>query len=236
MKSQYVLPITIVVAGVLIAGAVFLAGKSSTAPTPNTNPDGSLTARAYTPGTDHILGNPNAKVKVVEYADLECPYCKTFNTTMHQVMDYYGASGNVAWVYRPFPLTSIHSKAPEEAQAAECAADQGGDAAFFKYIDGIYAITPSENNLDLAELPKIAQQIGLNVTTFNSCLSSGKFAKKVQDSYDEAITLGGQGTPYTLIMVGTQAVALNGAQPYDSMRAAIDAVLGDLGTASTTAQ
>ena len=92
MKSQYVLPITIVVAGVLIAGAVFLAGKSGTAPNPNTNPDGSFTARPYTPGVDHILGNPNAKVKVVEYADLECPYCKTFNTTMYQVMDYYGGS------------------------------------------------------------------------------------------------------------------------------------------------
>ena len=236
MKSQYVLPITIVVAGVLIAGAVFLAGKSGTAPNPNTNPDGSFTARPYTPGVDHILGNPNAKVKVVEYADLECPYCKTFNTTMHQVMDYYGASGNVAWVYRPFPLTQIHSKAPVEAQAAECAADQGGDAAFFKYNDAVYEVTPGSNGLDLAELPKIAGRLGLNVATFNSCLSSGKFAKRVQDSYDEVVSYGGQGTPYTLIMVGTEAVALNGAQPYDSMRAAIDAVLGDLGTASTTTQ
>jgi len=236
MKSQYVLPITIVVAGVLIAGAVFLAGKSGTEPKPNTNPDGSFTARPYTPGVDHILGNPAAKVKVVEYADLECPYCKTFNTTMHQVMDYYGASGNVAWVYRPFPLTQIHSKAPVEAQAAECAADQGGDAAFFKYNDAVYEVTPGSNGLDLAELPKIAGRLGLNVATFNSCLSSGKFAKRVQDSYDEVVSYGGQGTPYTLIMVGTEAVALNGAQPYDSMRAAIDAVLGDLGTASTTTQ
>jgi len=238
MKSQYVLPITIVVAGVLIAGAVFLVGKSGTAPNPNTNPDGSFTARPYTPGVDHILGNPNAKVKVVEYADLECPYCKTFNTTMYQVMDYYGASGDVAWIYRHFPLTQIHSKAPTEAQAAECAADQGGDAAFYKYLDAVYEVTPGSNGLDLAELPKIAGQLGLNVATFNSCLSSGKFAQRVQDSYNEVIKLGAQGTPYTLIMVGTEAVALNGAQPYDSMRAAIDAVLGDLGgaSASTTTQ
>jgi protein-disulfide isomerase len=233
MKSQYVLPITIVVAGALIAGAVFLAGKGSTTPTtPGQN--GTITARAYDPAKDHILGNPNAKVKVVEYADLECPYCKVFNGTMHQVMSFYGASGNVAWVYRPFPLGSIHSKAPEEAQAAECAADQGGDTAFFKYIDAVYAITPSENNLDLAQLPVLAQQIGLNVATFNTCLSSGKFAQKVQDSYNEAIAEGGQGTPYTLVMVGTSAVALNGAQPYDSMRAAIDAVLSSIGASASS--
>jgi protein-disulfide isomerase len=239
MKSQYVLPLTIVIAGALIAGAVFLAGKSST-PTPSTaGQNGQITARAYDPAVDHILGNPNAKVKVVEYMDLECPHCQAFNTTMHQIMDYYGTSGNVAWVQRPFPLAQIHSKAPEEAEAAECAAAQGGDTAYFKYTDQIFAITPSDNGLDLAQLPIVAQQIGLNVTTFNTCLSSGTYAKKVQDSYNEAISEGGQGTPYILIMVGTDAVPLQGDQPYDSMRAAIDAVLSSVGvsaTASTTTQ
>jgi protein-disulfide isomerase len=237
MKSQYVLPITIVVAGVLIAGAVFLVGKTSTN-SPSANDTSKITARPYDPATDHILGNPNAPVKVVEYADLECPYCKEFQTTMHQIMDYYGQSGQVAWVYRPFPLAQIHSKAPEEAEAAECAADQGGDTTFFKYIDQIYAITPSENGLDLAQLPIVAQGLGLNVATFNQCLSSGKYAQKVQDSYNEAIKEGGTGTPFILIMVGDEAVTLEGDQPYDSMRAAIDAVLAQLPaseTASTTA-
>ena len=229
MKSQYVLPITIVVAGALIAGAVFLAGKGTT--TPGGNTDGKVTnARAYTPGTDYILGNPNAAVKVIEYSDLECPYCKTFNTTMNQIIQYYGTSGKVAWVYRHFPLASIHSKAPKEAEAAECAGKQGGGAAFFKFIDGVYEITPSSNGLDLAQLPVIAKNLGLDVTAFNQCLNSGEFSKKVAESYDEAIKLGAQGTPYTLLMVGTDTVVLPGAQPYDSMRAAIDSVLGDLST------
>ena len=87
MKSQYVLPITIVVAGALIAGSVFWAGKS-TLPT-NTN-NGGVTARPYDAATDQILGNPDAAVKVVEYMDLECPHCKTFEATMHKVMDFYG--------------------------------------------------------------------------------------------------------------------------------------------------
>jgi protein-disulfide isomerase len=233
MKSQYVLPITIVIAGLLIAGAVFFVGKGGATPP---GPAGSqkIAAREYTPGTDHILGNPNAAVKVVEYADLECPFCKTFHTTMHQVMDYYGTNGKVAWVYRPFPLGQIHSKAPKEAEAAECAADQGGDTAYFKYVDQVYAVTPGENNLDLAQLPIIAEKVGLNVEAFKQCLASGKNTAKVQASYNEAISAGGQGTPFVLVMVGKDAVALQGAQPYDSMRAAIDAVLATVPESATT--
>jgi protein-disulfide isomerase len=236
MKSQYVLPITIVVAGALIAGAVFLAGKAGS-PTTGNNTDGKVTdLRPYTPGVDHILGNPNAEVKVIEYMDLECPHCKTFNTTMHQVMDYYGTSGKVAWVQRPFPLAQLHSKAPQEAHAAECAAEQGGDTAYFAYTDKIFEITPSSNGLDLAQLPVIAQQVGLNVETFNTCMTSGRHNEKIQASYNEAVAAGAQGTPYTLLMVGGESVVLPGSQPYDSMRAAIDAVLGNLGGAAGTVE
>lgn len=234
MRSSYALPITIVVAGVLIAGAVFLVGKGSV-PGTTGNGGSSIKAQAYDASKDHILGNPNAPVKIIEYADLECPYCKTFHTTMHQVMDYYGAGGEVAWVYRAFPLTSIHSKAPREAEASECAAKQGGDAAFFAYLDKIYEITPSENNLDLAQLPVVAGQLGLDVDAFNKCLNDGTYSAKVTASYNEAIAAGGQGTPYVLIMANDVLVPggnLSGSQPYDSMRAIIDAVLQGLPTAT----
>jgi protein-disulfide isomerase len=233
MKSQYVLPITIVIAGLLIAGAVFLVGNTGAKPTTNGS---KVTARAYDAAKDHILGNPDAPVKVVEYMDLECPHCKIFNTTMHQIMDYYGSSGKVAWVARPFPLGSIHSKAPKEAEAAECAADQGGDAMYYKYIDKLFEVTPSNNGLDLDQLPVIAKDVGVaNIDQFNQCLSSGKYTTRINDSYSDAIAAGGQGTPYILVMVGTDSVVLNGAQPYDSMRAAIDTVLSGLpGGASTS--
>ncbi len=225
MKSQYVLPITIVIAGALIAGGVFLAGKGSV-PTNGTT-DGKVTVRPYTPGVDHILGNPNAQVKVIEYMDLECSHCKIFNDTMHLIMKYYGESGKVAWVQRPFPLTQIHSKAAQEAYAAECAAAQGGDTAYFAYTDRIFEITPSDNGLDLTQLPVIAKDVGLNVDTFNACMKEDTFNDKIQTSYNEAIAAGAQGTPFTVLMVGSDSVVLNGAQPYDSMRAAIDAVLGE---------
>lgn len=232
MNSNYVLPITIVVAGALIAGAVFLVGKNSV-PTPGDN-SGAVSVRPYDPAVDHILGNPSAPIKIVEYSDLECPYCKTFHTTMHQIMEYYGSGGQVAWVYRHFPLATIHSKAPQEAQAAECAAEQGGDAAYWRFIDKVFEVTPSSNGLNLAELPSIASSVGLDGAALSQCLSSNRYAKRVSDSYAEAIALGAQGTPFTLITVGEEAVVLPGNQPYDSMRAAIDAVLEGLQTPSTS--
>lgn len=227
MRNQYVLPITIVVAGLLIAGAVFFAGKSSGPGSQDTTKTGNIPPVS---SEDRMLGNPNAAVKVIEYSDLECPYCKQFGATMHQVMDYYGPSGNVAWVYRHFPLVQIHPKAQQEAEAAECAADQGGNVAFFKFIDKVYEVSPLENGLDLAQLPVIAGQVGLNVDTFNQCLSSGKYTKKVKQQYQDAINAGGQGTPFSFVAYGGDLVPLPGAQPYDSMRAVIDTVLAKTGS------
>lgn len=233
MKSQYILPVTIVVAGALIAGAVFLVGGGANpAGTTSTN----VVARTYDPATDYILGNPDAPVKVIEYSDLECPFCKEFHNTMHKIMEYYGDSGQVAWVYRHFPLAQLHSKAPQEAQAAECAGELGGSTAYWQFIDRVFEVTPSSNGLDLSQLPVIASDIGLDVNAFNQCLASGKYAQKINDSYTEAISLGAQGTPFTLVMVGGEAVTLPGNQPYDSMRAAIDAILVGTPGDGTTAQ
>src|SRR3546814_2871400 len=67
------------------------------------------------------MGSPDASVKVIEFSDFECPFCKGFHRTMGQVMEEYGQDGKVAWVYRHFPIDSIHSKARKEAQASECA-------------------------------------------------------------------------------------------------------------------
>lgn len=234
MKSQYVLPVIIVAIGVLLAGGIFLLSRAPA----GTNTGTAQKTRAVD-ATDHILGNPNAPVKIIEYADLECPYCKAFQKTMDQVMNVYGSSGKVAWVFRNFPLGQIHSKAPQEAQAAECAADQGGNDAFFKFVDHLYDITPSENGLDLSTLPDIAGAVGLNVDQFKQCLASNKYAQKVQNDYNEAIAEGLQGTPHIVIMTsGGDTLELDGNQPYSAMKTAIDQVLAALGqsvTASSTA-
>ncbi len=228
MKQQVLVPIAIVLAGLMIAGAVFLVKRP-------TGPSGP-TADTLRPvdSTDYVLGNPEAPVKLIEYSDLECPFCKEFHNTMHTLMDEYGSSGKVAWVYRHFPLTNLHPKAAKEAEAAECAGELGGNDAFWRYVDRVYEVTPSNNGLDLSQLPQIAEELGLNRANFEQCLSSGKYAEKVKDSFDEAVAIGGRGTPHTIIMVGSSAVPLEGAQPLSSMRSAVEAVLAELERATGT--
>ena len=111
---------------------------------------------------DHVLGNSNAPITIIEFSDTECPVCKKFHETMQKIMDEYGKDGEVKWVYRHFPLDQIHSKARKEAEATECANEIGGNEKFWEYINKIYEITPSNNGLDPAELLKIAKSIGLN--------------------------------------------------------------------------
>ena len=69
---------------------------------------------------DHIKGNPDAPIKIVEYSDFECPFCKRFHDTMNEVMSEVD-NGQVAWVFRHFPLDQLHPvKARAVAVASEC--------------------------------------------------------------------------------------------------------------------
>ena len=97
-------------------------------------------AKAVKPvtGEDHIRGDVNASVKVIEFSDFECPFCKSFHASMKQVMQSYTKDGKVAWVYRHFPIDQLHSKARKEAQAAECAGELGGNNAFWSFADGLF--------------------------------------------------------------------------------------------------
>jgi protein-disulfide isomerase len=108
---------------------------------------------------EHILGDANAPVVIVEYSDTECPFCKVFHNTMHQVLDQ--SAGKVAWVYRHFPIEQLHAKAPLEAEATECAWEQGGNEMFWKYIDEIFKRTGSNDKLPVEELTVIAKDLGL---------------------------------------------------------------------------
>ncbi len=243
-KNNLTVPVAIIVAGLLIAGSLFITRggseggvslfgnadkKAADTTLPNTE---NLIVEPVTEA-DHILGSANAEIFIIEYSDTECPYCKNFQDTMITVMDNYGKTGKVAWVYRHFPLykpdeqgRSLHSKAGKEAEALECAAEIGGNDKFWEYEKKIYAITPANNGLDAAMLPKIAEDIGLNKAKFVSCLDSGKYAQKVSDSYDAALKAGATGTPYSIILTkdGTK-IPISGAQPYSAVKPVLDTLL-----------
>lgn len=231
--EKFSVPLAIVIAGGLIAGALYFSNIKATtqiavkAPTQNTDL-GSTGPSQMKPVTadDHILGNPNASLVIVEYSDLECPFCKQFHTTMRRVMDEYGADGKVAWVYRHFPINELHPKARKEAEATECANELGGPTKFWQYTNMVYDTTISNNTLDPAQLPIIAGKVGLDVKAFNTCLASGKYANLVEAEYQDAVKAGGQGTPNSIIISkdGTKTV-VQGAQPYENLKATIDALL-----------
>lgn len=143
---------------------------------------------------------------------------------MQQVMKEYG--DRVAWVYRHYPLP-FHANAPKEAEASECAAELGGNDAFWKYTDAIYERTTSNGTgFALDKLTPLAKELGLNEAKFKQCLDSGKYAKHVQEDMAGGSAAGVSGTPGTIIVAKNgKKDLIGGALPYEQVKSMIDAVL-----------
>jgi protein-disulfide isomerase len=215
----------IIIAGLLISGAILIKGKTSIAPAPVANAANAANVqiRPIT-ANEHIFGNPNAKVMIVEYSDSECPFCKVFDTTMHQLIAK--ENGQVAWVYRHYPIAQLHPKAFHESEAMECAWEQGGNNTFWKYADQIFTRTQSNTRLDVAELPKIASDIGLDLNSFNTCLNSGKYSAKVKADMADGEQAGVNGTPNSFILVNGKIVdTIPGAEPIEAVTSTVEALL-----------
>ena len=175
---------------------------------------------------DHVRGNPNAPVTLVEYSDFECPFCKRFHATLKQVVAQ--SNGQVRWVYRHYPLEQLHPvKARKEAAASECAAELGGNEAFWKFADRFFELTPSNNKTDLdTVLPQIAREIGLDQADFASCIASGRHDRKIDNDFRNAMATGGNGTPWTIILSkGGKAYPVSGAQPYGAVKQIVELAL-----------
>lgn len=235
-NSSLGVPVAIVVAGGLIALALYLgggvgkatgkvAGSAGTGATnPPAQPAPAVSIGDIRPVTadDHVRGPATAKVTVIEYSDLECPFCKRFHPTMQQLVAEY--PNDVRWVYRHFPLEKLHQQAPKESEAVECASEQGKG---WEMIDKIYEVTPSNDGLDLDTLPTLAREAGVaNVAQFEACVESGKYKGRVDDDVADAQSAGGQGTPYSVVLgPNGEKAPISGAQPYASVKAAVDKFL-----------
>ncbi len=199
--SKLSTPVAIIIGAVIVGGGLYLglSAKNAGPVTPAKKVVEHEIAMSPVGPADHIRGSADAPIVIVEYSDLECPYCKVFHQTLQQVEKDYGSQ--IAWVYREFPLAQLHPKAPHEAQAAECAAEIGGNDAFWKYIDQVFEVTPSNNRLEETELPIIAKFAGLDVTKFNACLSAGADKDKIAASIAEAGKAGAEGTPFSVLVL-----------------------------------
>ena len=148
------------------------------------------------------------------------------NLPAKKLVEAYG--GKVNWVYRHFPLSFHNPGAQKEAEASECAAELGGNDAFWKYADLIYQRTRSNGKgFPLTGLVPLAKEIGLDGKKFKACLDSGKMAARVSEDSTEGIQIGITGTPGNVLLNNeTGAVALKpGALPLEAMKGDIDHLL-----------
>jgi protein-disulfide isomerase len=224
--SPWIVPISIIIAGALIGGGIFL---SSRAPVARSAQNGPLPIDvinvASVSADEHLLGSPNAPITIIEFSDSECPYCKQFHVTMKRIMNEYGANGQIAWVYRHYPVASSHPLAPKQAEGLECAAELGGNATFWELADAIY-LRQGGAPLDTTELTKLAGTVGLDEDKFSDCVASGKMALRVQEDMEDGDRAGVAGTPHSILITRKgEKVMIKGAQPYDVMKSVIDAAL-----------
>lgn len=174
---------------------------------------------------DHVRGDRNARIALIEYSDIECPFCKRFHPTAQQIIDKY--KGDVMWVYRHYPL-SFHANAQKEAEASECANALGGNDAFWKYVDAIYERTTSNGTgFALNNLVPLAVELGLPEDKFKECLDGGTYTDHVKADMDGGSKAGVTGTPGNILLdtkTGKTRL-IPGAVPYETVKAAVDEML-----------
>lgn len=234
--NKVFIPVSIIVAGLIIAGAVVLTKNAD-----NTKPQVANNERPkieLSPITDqdHIKGNPDAEILIVEYSDFECPYCAMFQGTMKRIADEYVDSGRVAWVYRHFPIQKHETSRPL-SEASECVADLGGEDKFWDFTDEIFSRIvknledgKTDYSVKPEEMTDFVSSLGIDINEYNACVSEGRFAQKVEDAYQDGLNIAkvdrGFGTPYNIIVTkdGVQ-IPIVGNQPYAAVKQLIESIL-----------
>lgn len=221
-KGNTAIAVSIVAAGALIAGALFF-GLSSGSGAGVAMEDGHDDTAGLEPldapsilrevtSDDHIRGNPDASVSVIEFSDFECPFCGRLHPTLARLVE---ENDDVNWVYRHFPLTSIHTRAFAAAHASECVAELGGNDAFWAFSDGIFE---HQRDLGMALYEELAAESGVSLTDFRSCTEEERHSEAVNDDLREAQETGGQGTPYVIVLnKDDEALPFSGALDYDTI-------------------
>ncbi|OGH10694.1 MAG: hypothetical protein A3B38_04405 [Candidatus Levybacteria bacterium RIFCSPLOWO2_01_FULL_36_13] len=163
-----------------------------------------------------VLGNKDAKVTVIEFADFQCPFCEKWFTDVgaNLIKDYVN-TGKVKLAFRHFAFLGDESN--WSAEASECANEQG---KFWQYHDYLYEHQGAENSGAFSKdnLKSFAATLDLNTSQFNSCLDSGKYTKNVQDDTKAGQDAGVSGTPTAFV----NGYSIVGAVPYSELKAKID--------------
>lgn len=216
-------PIAVIVAGVIIAGAVIFTSPSNPGSVTQ-QPQQQLPSDVNVPApsaSDHIVGSPNAPIVLIEYSDFECPFCSRVHPTLKRLVDE--SDGQIAWVYRHLPLEQIHPEARPSALASECIAEQLGNEGFWSFADQVLV---DQSKMGASYYAQVAERLGANMAEFNSCVAGNKFGSKIDAHMQEAAAVGANGTPFTVVYGNGKQVPVSGALPYEQFKAVINAAQG----------
>lgn len=211
----------IIVAGFLIAIAIFASNFKNSENQADQNDNQPITSKDVTiTPQDHLVGDVNASIVLIEYSDIDCPFCRALHPTLEKIVGEY--NGSVAWVYRDFPLTGLHPQAYNKALASECIAQNEGEEAYFTYLGYLFA-----NTVDEKELSATASKLGFNKTNFEKCFEGKEAVNEVESDIKTGNDYGIKGTPYTILVnQKTKEVSqIRGAVPYEDLKKIIDAEL-----------
>lgn len=220
--GQYGIPIAIIVTGALIAGAIIFSsgGNASAGNVSGAAPSGHQRVGGnfrLPDDTDHVRGNPDGKVTIVEFSDFECPFCARLHPSLKRLTE---ENDDVKWVYRHFPLSQIHVSALGAATASECVAKLAGNDAFWEFADTVFT---NQNRLGNAFYAETASSLGIDSSAFATCLKDRAIASDVQKDGNEAVQSGGRGTPFAVVITASgQLAPFSGALPYEQLVGLVD--------------
>lgn len=228
---NYLIPASIILAGIIIAGSiVYVSGKQTqNSPSANGNQGNNQVAQVVKPiqasSSDVVLGDIKAPINIVEYGDYQCPYCGRFFATIEASMrkDYI-EKGKAKMVFRNFTFLGPESQAA--AEAAECAKDQH---QFWAFHDALYTAEiqdghENNGNLNRDLFMKIAGTLKFDTNVFAQCIDSHKYASAVQSETQDGVNnYGVESTPTTFI----NNQKLLGALPYNQFQSVIDGLINN---------
>ena len=188
--------------------------------TPHESKSNELTPQMLVQNGSPMLGDPNAKVTIVEFGDYQCTYCHLFHqNTKDALLQQYVDTGKVNFVFRDYPLNGPDSVFA--ADAAYCAGDQG---KYWQYHDELYKNWGGEKTgwVNQKSLDTFATTVGLDLSTFDKCLSDNKYEQKVLDNQKFGNTIGIDGTPSFVVFNSKDITKIVGAQPLSVFQQVID--------------
>lgn len=217
-RSEWLIPGAIIVAGALLALTIFFV-RSENIFVPKEGPSA---MRPVSPD-EHIIGNPDAPVVIVEYADIDSSFAKEYQRTLGLLVTDYGSTGKVAWVYRHFPLVNQSPNSVRHAEAAECVTSLGNASAFWKFIDLMQAAAPDDEQFDPANYGSLVSQLGISVDEFNACVAAGTYADKVAADFEDGLAAGAIASPHSVILIaGEEPITIRGSVPYETLRQIVE--------------